>query len=409
MTDAFIGRLVARLRARGVPISVVEVVDAHRCVAVVGWHDRAHACGAMRAALIKHGLHDPVFDEELQALLDEAADAEELVTRAIDAATSIAFDGVSAEADTHLPDLAERMVVDDERDGRSDDGTIQHGDGPETGEHASVDGVDLADTGALAVDDRRWHRIRPPARPSNEPTIDPADRREIERAARTFVRLHRHDARRWGRARTGRLDVRATVRAARRTGSVPMELRRRGRVRMAPRIVVLADVSVSVRPTAVLALHTADALTRCRRGVRLLTFVDTSVDVSTVVRRATPDAAVALLLDGGLIDLGAASDYGAALRSAAERLRAWIGPSTTVIVFGDGRGNGNDPGFDVIERWMRRSAGVHWCTPEPAAAWPLGFGEMQGYAERSTSARQVRTVADAVEALTDQRSATTRG
>jgi hypothetical protein len=33
---------------------------------------------------------------------------------------------------------------------------------------------------------------------------------------------------------------------------------------------------------------------------------------------------------------------------------------------------------------------------------------MQGYAERSTSARQVRTVADVVEALTDQRSDTAR-
>jgi uncharacterized protein with von Willebrand factor type A (vWA) domain len=408
VTDAFIGRLVARLRARGVPISVAEVVDAHRCVAVVGWHDRGHACTALRAALIKHGLHDPVFDEELQALLEEVVETEELVTRAIDASASVAFDGVSADAPDRLPDDAERMVVEDEREGRSDDGTIQHADGPETGEQASVDGVDLADTGARATDDRRWHRIRPPARPSNEPTIDPADRREIERAARTFVRLHRHDARRWGRAPAGRLDVRATVRAARRTGAVPMELRRRGRVRMAPRIVVLADVSVSVRPTAVLALHTADALTRCRRGVRLLAFVDTSVDVSTVVRRSTPDAAVALLLDGGLIDLGAASDYGASLRSAAERLRAWVGPSTTVLVFGDGRSNGNDPGFEVIERWMRRSAGVHWCTPEPAGAWPLGFGEMQGYAERSTSTRQVRTVDDVVEALTDQRSDTAR-
>jgi hypothetical protein len=33
---------------------------------------------------------------------------------------------------------------------------------------------------------------------------------------------------------------------------------------------------------------------------------------------------------------------------------------------------------------------------------------MQGYAERSTSARQVRTVADAVEALTEQRAVTSR-
>jgi uncharacterized protein with von Willebrand factor type A (vWA) domain len=169
---------------------------------------------------------------------------------------------------------------------------------------------------------------------------------------------------------------------------------------MAPRIVVLADVSVSVRPTSFLALHTADALTRCRRGVRLLAFVDHAVDASLVIRRSRPDDAIGLLRDGGLVDVGAASDYGAALRSADERLRTWVGPATTVVVFGDGRGNGTDPGFDVIERWMRRSAGVHWCTPEPPGAWVLGFGEMQGYADRITSALQVRTVDDIVRVLT---------
>jgi len=404
MSDPLIVRLAGRLRARGLPISVAEVIDAHRCVALIGWHDRERATAALRATLVKHAGDDAVFDDELDALLDELSHLDSAEPRTSDVSADVGFDG-PAPLIEQLPDLAERISVEDQRTESTEQGLVQHADGPETGDSIGLDGVDLADAGERAHDDRRWHRLRPSLQARERCGISPAERQQVERAARAFVHRHRHDARRWGPSRSGRLDVRATMRAAQRAAGVPMVLRRRGRVRIAPRVVVLADVSISVRPTAVLALHTADALTRCSRGVRLIAFVDRPVDVTSIVRRSAPDVAVDVLLDGGVVDIGAASDYGKALRAIDERAGTRIGRATTVIVFGDGRSNGADPGFDVVERWMCRSAGLHWCTPEPVGAWPLGFAEMQGYAERVTSAAQLRTVADVVAILTAEPSA----
>jgi uncharacterized protein with von Willebrand factor type A (vWA) domain len=53
----------------------------------------------------------------------------------------------------------------------------------------------------------------------------------------------------------------------------------------------------------------------------------------------------------------------------------------------------------VIDRWRRIARSVIWCTPEPRGAWPLGFGEMQGYAERVSQATTVRSVDDLAVAL----------
>lgn len=398
--DPLVVRLTERLRRRGVPVSVAEVVDAHRALAVVGFGDRGRALSSLRTTLVKHGAHDAVFDEVVQQLLAELASVLPPDDPHGGGESTAIFDG-SATAAPSLPDEAERRRLLDDTDGDTDDSSrsARRTDGPETGEATGVDGVDLDVVAALASADRRWHRIHTSMASRPQDVMPTAMRLEIDRAARAFVSRHRRDARRWGPARTGRLDVRATLRTTRSTGGVPMDLRRRARVRRAPKVLVLADVSVSVRPTARLALHTADALTRRSRGVRLHVFVDRAVDATVVVRQLPPDVAVTTLLDGGLVDVGASSDYGAALRAARGLSGSWMRRGATVIVFGDGRSNGADPGFEVIEEWAKRAREIHWCTPEPTAAWSSGFGEMRGYADRITSAHHVRTVDDVVAAL----------
>lgn len=404
MIEPLVARVGERLRARGVPISVTEVIDAHLALELVGLADRRRALSSLRATLVKHAVHDPIFDEVVHQLIDELSAIDLASVRPEQDSPDVAFDG-QVRAAPPLPDEAERRRLLDDRDESDPEAAegaqrAMRSEGPDAGEAAGLDDLELDLAGAVAAADRRWHLLRtsPEVRP--EDVLPVGERTEIERAARTFVAHRRRDERRWGAAPAGRLDVRSTVRTAQRTGGVPMVLKRRGRVRRAPKVLVLADVSVSVRPTARLALHTADALTRRSRGVRLLVFVDTAVDATSVVRRLPPDGAVTVLLDGGLVDVGAPSDYGAALLGVQSRVGTWMRRGATVIVFGDGRGNGADPGFEIVENWMRRVREVHWCTPEPVAAWPLGFGEMQGYADRITAAHHVRSVADVVTALT---------
>jgi len=393
--------LTAGLRSHGVAVSPAEVLDAHRAMMTVGVADRFLCLAALRATLVKQAGHDRVFDRLIEAL--DATSADHLlavVERATDLALLVDFDGVSDEAPL-LPEEAERVRVSDGRDDVPEGDVGWAEDPDDSAAHsAGLDGIELADAGVDADDDRRHHRLVVQRRSSADFELPWTERLAVERAARLFLRSHRHDARRWAPARRGRVDFRRTMRSARRTGGVPLALHRRARSRRGSRVVVLADVSMSVRPTARVALHAADALTRRARGVRLYVFVDQTVDATAMVRRLPPGAVVAELIDGGVVDIGAASDYGTALRGAHDRVGSRIDRATTVLVFGDGRSNGSDPGFDVVDRWCRIARSVVWCTPEPRGAWPLGFGEMQGYADRVSEAHTVRSVDDLVVALT---------
>jgi len=355
----------------------------------------------MRATLVKQGAHDRVFDQLIESLDATSANhLRVLLERAADLASAIQFDGTSDEAPL-LPEEAERVRVSDGRDDAAEGDVRRTDDFDDPAAHsAGLDGIELADAGVEAEADHRHHRLVLHRNSSTEFELEWTERREVERAAKVFLRKHRHDARRWAPALRGRVDFRRTLRSARRTGGVPMMLHRRSRSRNGPRVVVLVDVSISVRPTARVALHAADALTRRARGVRLYVFVDRTADATAIVRRLPPGAVVAELIDGGVIDIGAASDYGAALRDAHHRVGSRIDRTTTILVFGDGRSNGADPGFDVVDRWCRIARSVVWCTPEPRGAWPLGFGEMQGYADRVSEAHTVRSIDDLVVALT---------
>lgn len=398
--DALISFVVSGLRAHGVPVSPAEVIDAHRAMSLVGVGDRSICLTALRATLVKEAAHDHVFDLVVAQLDSTGVDlVAEIVDRAT-AADGIEFVGPSDEG-PDLPDGAERMRV---RDGRDDvpEGEARAADEAldDAARSLGIDGVELADAGSESEADRRRHRLIVRPRSSVAFDLPLADRVEVERVARMFLRRHRHDARRWAPAQRGRPDMRRTMRNTRRTGGVPMVLHQRSRARRRPRVVILADVSISVRPMATLALHAADALTRRARGVRLYAFVDHAADATAMVRRLAPSAVVAVLVDGGVVDVGAASDYGSALRSAHDRIGSRLDRSTTILVFGDGRSNGADPGYEVIDRWRRIARSVVWLTPEPRGAWPLGFGEMQGYADRVSQAATVRSVDDLAAALT---------
>jgi hypothetical protein len=63
---------------------------------------------------------------------------------------------------------------------------------------------------------------------------------------------------------------------------------------------------------------------------------------------------------------------------------------TTVLVLGDGRGNGNDPNLRAFEEITRRARETIWLTPEPRYSWALGRCDLPAYAEYCNRVRVVR-------------------
>ena len=205
-------------------------------------------------------------------------------------------------------------------------------------------------------------------------------------------------------APSGARDLRRTLRSSAVTGGVPVAVRRRAPTPRRPDVLVLVDTSVSMRPHVRLTLHLAHALRRRPGRVRVLGFVDECVDVTDVIRHADLASALGGLLDdapGGPLDPSRPSDYGVAFGSLWHRFASLLRPSTTLLVLGDGRSGGRDPGFAHLEACVRRCRRTVWWTPEPEGAWAFGNAEMAGYADRVNVALAVRTLDDLAELAQD--------
>ncbi|MDT7556951.1 MAG: uncharacterized protein QOI68_1421, partial [Pseudonocardiales bacterium] len=63
---------------------------------------------------------------------------------------------------------------------------------------------------------------------------------------------------------------------------------------------------------------------------------------------------------------------------------------STVLVLGDGRGNGNDPNLEAFIEITRRARETIWLTPEPRFSWGLGRCDLPAYAEYCDRVRVVR-------------------
>lgn len=239
------------------------------------------------------------------------------------------------------------------------------------------------------------------SRPAETRLINPLGRAEATELAGIVRRLRRQidGAPSWRRVagRNGGIDLRRTLRRAVVTGGVPLTVARRGPCDTKGSVLLLADTSLSMRPTIRLMLHVAHLLAAQSSRVRVLAFVDRCLEVTDVIGHLDVARAIGRLLDdcpGGILDPARPSDYGRALDSLWSRYGLLVDDSTTVIVIGDGHSNGRDPNLAAVDRLRRRCRRLVWLTPEPEGAWRFGHGEMQRYADRCDHAATIRSIPD---------------
>lgn len=219
------------------------------------------------------------------------------------------------------------------------------------------------------------------------------ERQRIDRAVRQLAR--RFDGSpSWQRRRgpSGAVDLRRTLRQAVTTAGRPVEVCHVGPRTDAARVIVLVDLSLSVRGSSRLVLHVLHRLRSSVGSVRAFGFVDRFVPIDRALRVGEASRAIEAVLS--LVDVDANSDPGQAFRSWWHRWQHLVTPTAHVLVLSDGRCNGHDPAFDVIRRLTRRSASTTWISPEPPGAWSMGRGEMSGYASCVDQAVTLRSLED---------------
>ncbi|WP_051009352.1 MULTISPECIES: MadC family VWA domain-containing protein [Rhodococcus] len=211
---------------------------------------------------------------------------------------------------------------------------------------------------------------------------DVASRAEIELACHEVLRRMRGPARPVPRELTrGRLDMRRTARAGMRTEGVPFHLIVRAPRPDRVRLLILADVSLSVRPITAFTLRLAQAMHGRAHRCRVLAFVDRPVDVTRELLAATGDGALAAVLAHPGLDLEASSDYGRVLDELLTEHAGIVDSRTSVLVVGDGRCNGLPARVDRLADLRRRVHRLAWITPEPQRYWAQATCAMPEYAE----------------------------
>ncbi|CAM3490013.1 VWA domain-containing protein [Mycobacterium frederiksbergense] len=179
----------------------------------------------------------------------------------------------------------------------------------------------------------------------------------------------------------GRLDMRRTVRASMRTDGVPFHLMTRTPLPDRIRLLVIADVSLSVRPVTAFTLRLAQAMHRRAHRCRVMAFVDRPVDVTEILLGAGGDDALAAVLAERHLDLQASSDYGQVFEEMLRGQADALDSRTAVLIVGDGRSGGLPPGVDRLRALRRRVHRLAWVTPEPQRYWRQATCALPDYAQ----------------------------
>lgn len=448
--DARLVEFARLLRDHGVPASPAEVADAVRAAALVGLDDREALRGALRATLVKRAAAVPIFEQvfalyfsglgrvlealdqslagELQAsgllapgelerlaagLRDLAGELSPLGRALVEgdrAALARLLRGAALELDFSLLQLPGQVGFYGRRLLAAAGGGALAEDEARL-ERALRDRGLSPGAGALALSRleaqleqvaeaaRRYAELERRARePLASRTLAPvgsAERQRMELAVRRLAeRLKSRLALRAHRRR-GALDVRRTLRRGMALGGFPARLAFRRRRPERPDLVVLCDLSDSVRHVSRLMLLFLHTLQGVFGRVRSFGFVSDLGELTKVLRGERDLArAVDLATAGKAVNLRGNSNYGRALRAFLARFPGAVTRRTTVLVIGDGRSNYLDPGLPAMARLRRRARRLLWICPEDRATWGQGDSEMPAYARAVDRVATVASLED---------------
>lgn len=223
--------------------------------------------------------------------------------------------------------------------------------------------------------------------------LDEKQTEEVRRLMRRLAdRLRARVLRRRKKSRRGRLDVRRTLRRSMATDGVPLRpVLRRRRVEK-PALLLLCDVSDSVRSSALFLLELCAVLADLFTTTRAFVFVDRLHEVSD---RLKSGGAAAVANDDAVMG-GGNSDYGRAFRDLEEQVlgRGEVTRKTLVVVLGDGRSNHRDPGLDVAAHLHEQAKTVVWLVPEDRGTWGFGDSQIPRYARHADAMLPARSLRD---------------
>ena len=180
-------------------------------------------------------------------------------------------------------------------------------------------------------------------------------------------------------ARRGKFDVKDTLRRNLQYGGVPFKIQFDERKRVKPQVVVLCDVSDSVRNVSRFMLQFVYSLQDLYSKVRSFIFVADIGEITKLFEESEIHQAIDQAIRGNVINVYAHSDFGRAFRLFHRDHLPAITRHTTVIILGDARNNYNLPNEWVLREIQQRAKQLIWLNPENRMTWGFGDSEMDRY------------------------------
>ncbi|MFT5195641.1 MAG: hypothetical protein ACI9EW_001859 [Cellvibrionaceae bacterium] len=411
---------VRGLRAAGVRVSVAESQEALQAVQVLGVRDRSLFQATLRATMVKEVSSYRIFDElfplyfsadepPLQNVYDDLDDSEQNMLRGALQAMSGRLDslldwltsgeGPTAEELERMAENAGKGVARDHRDavyvtremmrdmgfdklqekmgeliekllemGMSEQAIMKILGVMEANQEMLVEnmarqvGRQISKDRAERPDDLQSSDLMGKAFNS----LSSAEKLELRQELRRMVnQLKTRAALRRKRGQKGKFDAKGTVRASQRYGGTPFELKFK-RNRQKPSIVLLIDVSGSLRETVDFALRLIYEMQDQVSKVRTFAFYRTLAEVTDIMAKIDPKnddeiyQPVRRAVDGGPYQ----TDLGNCLQMFQERHLSAVTGRTTLIIVGDGCNSYNNPRDDLLQELSRRAKKLIWFNTE---------------------------------------------
>ncbi|MGB9790975.1 MAG: vWA domain-containing protein [Thermacetogeniaceae bacterium] len=229
---------------------------------------------------------------------------------------------------------------------------------------------------------------------------------EIEEIKRRIAKLSRklacRYARRYRKAKHGRIDLRRTIANAMKTGGIPITLKHRKRIISKPEIVLLCDVSGSVAVFSEFMLQLVYTIQNKFRAVRSFLFIDAIDEVTDCFLRNPIEEAIGEAFANAKFAFSGFSDYGRVFAMFVNKYLPTVSPKSTVIILGDARNNGYPDDRKFLEKIRNRVKRVLWFNPQPQEQWDKEDSIMSVYAQycdQVFECRNLKQLEKAVEAI----------
>lgn len=450
---SLITAFVGELRAAGVPVSMVETIDAMRAIEVVDIGDREALRATLGSTMVKAERHLGAFDTAFDVFFalapsgqasqapsgvgpgagdggggGEAASPEELRQALLEALMDLDLAALSGAVGTAVDRLSgfekgrpvggtyylyrtlRRLDIDQL------EAMLAQAMAAEAGDLDDLERRLLAEEVASRLEQLReavQEEIRrrlvedrgrdAVARTLRKPLTEDVDlmhatRHDLDAIEEAIIPLTRKLAARLARRRRllrrGRLDFRRTVRRSLATGGVPMDPKFRSPRPHRPEVFLLCDISGSMATFARFTLQFTYAMSTQFSKLRSFAFIDTVDEVTDFFGPGTdfPNALARIATEAEVVLHDGHSDYGTSFAGFVDRFGKEVTPRSTVIITGDARNNYRQPQDDMLGDIARRARAVYWLNPEPVSYWDTGDSVMGRYSPWCDGVYEVRTL-----------------